>query len=440
MNSNINHQVHLSSIGGFEYQKIEASKIVDFFLNYDFYISQGAKLPSGLIFYGYPGNGKTMFANAIIHDSKVNSYYLSDADDDDEETRERKYKKIFKQALDHAPSIVMIDEIDQIVDCNRRSVSRGSSDKQRDALRILLTEIDKVNNKGVLVIATANKWIDEIPDALVRNGRIEKHILISNPDFKDRKSVLDLYLNKSPIFKDINSEDVARLTIGCSCSALVTLVNEVLINSISSQKTKASLDDFYQPLQVIISGGVQSTASGLLDPIIYHEVGHLLADYLLNGNIGYVSIDTYGESEGRYKSTKELDEDEDDFRTFTQINNKNIVLISGLAATEIFLKEKYMGASSDLRKIKNHYEMMLGNGLIDFSLTASYIIKQSPGMAMSEDQTCDYIKSFDLYLRDIYQSATKLLMEHEELVKRLYEKLKEKRSLTVEEVKDLLKQ
>ena len=67
----------------------------------------------------------------------------------------------------------VIDELDRLVNCEM-SYQKNESDKQREALRVLLTEIDNLENSGVFVIATGNVDIDELPAALVRNGRIEK--------------------------------------------------------------------------------------------------------------------------------------------------------------------------------------------------------------------------------------------------------------------------
>lgn len=216
----------MNKIGGYTYQKEEALKIIDFFKNYDVYVQNGASLPRGVFFYGEPGNGKTMFANAIAKDSGVSTYYLTDnLYMQDNKSVSKELVNLFKQATENAPSIVILDEIDQLIDTN--GGFGRASDSEKEVLRVLLTEIDKLVDKGVLVIATGNVEIDSMPDALVRNGRLEKHIYIGAPDFKDRTDILNMFLKTNPIFSKIKAQEIAKLTQDLTCSSLKTLVNDV---------------------------------------------------------------------------------------------------------------------------------------------------------------------------------------------------------------------
>ena len=145
----------------------------------------GATLPKGILFYGEPGNGKTMFANAIAKDSGAKTFYLSDnLYMQENRSIANELVKLFKQAKENSPSIIILDEIDSLIECHL-GFGQSPSDSEKETLRVLLTEIDKVQDAGVLVVATGNVDVEELPSALVRNGRIEKHVYIGDPDFKE---------------------------------------------------------------------------------------------------------------------------------------------------------------------------------------------------------------------------------------------------------------
>ena len=436
----IQEKITLNSIGGYEYQKREAKKVIDFFNHYDKYLSNGAKLPRGIFFYGQPGNGKTMFAHAIVNEAKVKCYFLNEAQyEADADTLPIEMRNKFKEALENAPSILIIDEIDQLVDCSRRVYGRNTSDRQRDALRLLLTEIDQLHDSGVLVIATANTDIGQVPDALVRNGRIEKHIQINSPDFSDRKSILEIYLRKNKIFDHIRSEDIARITNGLACSSLVSLVNEVLIKCIASEKKHATNDDFNEPLQVIISGGTQVKSPKNNDDVIYHEIGHLVVDYAINGKVGFISTESYGSSEGRYSPLNDLDDTEDiELKTYQQIRNHSTVCIAGLVATEVFLGEKYRGASSDLKKIKENFDTIINHGLGDMDLLSSQLANSDTLTPLHIKEDSLHVKKLKEFIETIYGDAKQIIVTNRTLIEALFVVLKDKKALSLEEVKQII--
>lgn len=431
----------MSKIGGYAYQKEEAMKIINFFKNYDAFTQNGASLPRGVLFYGEPGNGKTLFANAIAKDSGANTYYLTDnLYMQDNKSVSKELVNLFKEATKNAPSIVILDEIDQLIEAS--GGFGRASDSEKEVLRVLLTEIDKLENKGVLVIATGNVEIEGMPDALVRNGRLEKHIYIGAPDFSDRTDILHMFLNKNPIFSKVKAKEIAKLTQDLTCSSLKTLVNDVLIKCVSNNFHKATYQDFHDPLQVIVSHGIKRKSPKNIDDVVYHELGHLVSDFIINGKIGFVSIESYGNSAGRYKSFSSFAEEQQDLennpKTLEDFNNTNIVLISGLAATEVFLGEKYTGASSDLVKIRKVYEIMSQNGLLSFGEFIESTSSSSAPTPFNTSRPQINRDKFEEYLKNIYQNAVDLLKEHKTLVETLFVALKKKKTLTSEEVEEII--
>ena len=430
---------YMNLIGGYDYQKEEAIKLIDFFKNYEIYIKNGASLPRGVLFYGSPGNGKTTFANAIIKDSGVNSFSLSDSLYENGNTKIcKELVSIFNKAKENAPSVILLDEIDQLIGTSNTFF--GKSENEKEILRILLTEIDKLEGTGVLVVATGNLDMDELPPSLTRNGRLEKHIFIGTPDFEDRSKILNLFLSKSTAFKNIKPCELANLTQGFTCADLKSLVNDVLVKSLSCKKEYITYQDFHDPIQVISSDGIKTKPTVNNDDVIYHEVGHLIVDYVLNDSIGFLSVESYGNSSGSYRSLRthgKLDEDKGKISTIADVKNRCTVLIAGLASTDVFLGQKHAGAVSDLKKIFALYNFSALNGLLSFEEFVN-VSNQTPEEPFGQKTVKVNEKNFSQFLNEIYEKAVDILKSKEDLVKKLYIALKTKRTLTSEEVSEII--
>lgn len=204
----------------------------------------------------------------------------------------------------------------------------------------------------------------------------------------------------------------------------------------------ATYQDFNEPLQVLVSHGIKRKSPKNIDDVVYHELGHLVADFILNGKIGFVSVESYGNSAGRYKSffvpTDEERDLENNPKTLKDFNNRNIVLISGLAATEVFMGEKYIGAVSDLVKIRKIYENISQNGLLSFEDFIESTSSSSGPNPFNTSRPQINTTNFADYLKDIYKQAIDLLEEHKELVETLFKVLKKKKTLTSEEVEEII--
>lgn len=424
-------------IGGYKYPKQEAAKIANYFQNYKEFNAKGAKLYRGILFFGPCGTGKTLFAHAIANESKVPLFELTSEAFYKEQSIAMAIKSTFDEAKKAAPCILLIDELDRIVFCDRRYNSQ-ESDKQREALRALLTEIDSAVDSGVLIIATANTHVNAVPPALVRNGRIEKHIEINLPNKSERTDILNHYLKDKPIFKNIDPKEIASYTARFSCSALSSLVNDVLINCISKGDEEASFKDFLEPIQVIRNHGIRREANmDKQKPIIMHEIGHFLADYHLNKRIGMLTVVPYGDSEGNY-SIVEDDNFSLDCSSYRELKNHAIVSIAGLIGDEVFLGERYLGSSSDISKVRDIFFEMAANGLIDYESSANTILNNDRYGTSFGDYELTTQKEFTAFLNEVSLEAARILEKYKDLAKILGNELSLKPCLTKNDIIDLL--
>ncbi len=118
---------------------------------------------------------------------------------------ERHVREMFRKAKQVAPCILFFDEIDALAP--RRGMGADTHVTER-VVSQLLTELDGIEElKDVFVIAATNRP-DMIDPALLRPGRIERHIYIPPPDKEGRKEIFKIHLRGKPLaFED---EDVKK--------------------------------------------------------------------------------------------------------------------------------------------------------------------------------------------------------------------------------------
>ncbi len=165
-------------------------------------------LNHGIILYGPPGTGKTFVAKALANDAGA-SYFEVNAGS----LRgglvgqtESNWRKLFQDAIDNQPSIILVDECDAVFK-QRSSLQPYAADELNQILS-LLSDLEK-NNEQVFVISTTNK-IEMLDDAVVRGGRLGKQLEIKAPGLDDIKDILDKQLKNFNIDKNFDKNKFAK--------------------------------------------------------------------------------------------------------------------------------------------------------------------------------------------------------------------------------------
>src|SRR5690606_33930687 len=111
-------------------------------------------------------------------------------------------RDLFRQAREHAPSIIFIDEIDSIGRA-RGQVAVGGASEQEQTLNQILTEMDGFSSKeGVIVLAATNQ--PEVLDrALLRAGRFDRRVVVNLPDKIGRRAILEVHTRQVPLASDV---------------------------------------------------------------------------------------------------------------------------------------------------------------------------------------------------------------------------------------------
>ncbi len=201
-------RVTWDDIGGLEKAKQELREAVEWPLKYpEVFTTMNIKPPKGILLYGPPGTGKTLLAKAVANESNANfisvkgpellSKWVGES--------EKHVREMFRKAKQVAPCVIFFDEIDSLAP--RRGGSADSHVTER-VVSQLLTELDGLEElKDVVVIAATNRP-DIVDPALLRPGRIERHIYIPPPDKEARKEIFKIHLRGKPLGYD--AEDVKK--------------------------------------------------------------------------------------------------------------------------------------------------------------------------------------------------------------------------------------
>ncbi|MFT7860044.1 MAG: AAA family ATPase [Sulfurimonas sp.] len=246
----IKSDVSFEDIGGISDVKLELEEIIDFMKNPKRYKSFGARLPRGVLLVGPPGVGKTMIAKAVANAAGVPFYYQSGASFVQIYVGmgAKRVHELFAAAKKNAPSIIFIDEIDAVG--KKRDGQRN--DEREATLNQLLTEMDGFEaSSGVIVVAATNK-IDVLDPALLRAGRFDRRVFVELPTKRERISILDKYLVKVP--NEVDTEQIADMTVGFNGAALAALVNEAALLALRQNSFQVTIEHFEQVKEKVMFG------------------------------------------------------------------------------------------------------------------------------------------------------------------------------------------
>lgn len=137
---------------------------------------------------------------------------------------EQAVREIFEKAYSVKPSIVFFDEFDAIVP-RRNSGNTNVTDRVVNQFLCYLDGVASI--QGVYILAASSRP-DLIDPALLRPGRIDKHIYLGFPKGDERREILEIYY-KNFKFEDIDEVEIAGRTEGFTASDIVALLREIQI-------------------------------------------------------------------------------------------------------------------------------------------------------------------------------------------------------------------
>jgi cell division protease FtsH len=346
--------VTFADVEGIDEAKEELVEVVDFLKNPGKYQRLGGRIPKGVLLLGPPGTGKTLLARAVAGEAGVPFFSISGSNFVEMfvGVGAARVRDLFAQAVQHAPSIIFIDELDALGKARGMNILT-SHDEREQTLNQLLAEMDGFDpNQGVIIMAATNR--PEILDpALLRPGRFDRQVLVDRPDLKGREKILRLHAKKIKLSLSVDLSVIAAKTPGFVGADLANIVNEAALLAARQGKDAVEMADFDEAIERMIAGLQKKTR--VMSPkekkiVAYHESGHALVAELVPGAdpVSKISIIPRGLAALGY--TQQLPTEDRYLMTRSELLGRIYVLLGGRVAEEMVFGDVSTGAQNDLQK------------------------------------------------------------------------------------------
>jgi len=387
-------------------------------------------IPRGILFYGPPGTGKTLFAKAlatkinaaiyIVNGPEIKSKWYGES--------EQNIRKIFYKARKNAPS--------------RNVISATSGGVDHSIVNQLLTELDGVRKKELVIFVGTTNFVESIDAALLRPGRIELKLFINYPDEEARRKILDIYIKKYEI--SLSNEQIEYI---------IEKTDEVLnpetgerytgdhINSITKSIKREIIRSGKTPdLNMIkkafgIAVGKNKLSFEDENIVAIHELGHAIVTSVLLRNqlIKKITINTENNFAAGFTQNQVI-RDKYVYNK-EEILNMIKVLLGGRAAEKLFFNTEYVGSSSDLERATMLAELMVMKLGFSNSFGGVFI--------KDKKELSDDMKSMiDNEVKEIISRCDKevetIILENKEKILVLRDKLISKKTLYYDDIKEIL--
>ena len=437
--------VKFNDVIGVDEAKKSMMDILDFIKNPEKYKAQGAVMPKGVLLKGPTGTGKTMLAKALAGEAGVP--FLSAEGAGFAEmfvgVGPARVRQLFEQA--HAlakdkksPVIVFIDEIDTII----KKEGHNTSDEHVHTRNQLQTCMDGIHSSEhpIIVVGTTNVDLANLHDAMLRPGRLERHVQVDLPDLKGRQALFESYGKKYTLSEASKAylSTLAKGSMGFSGADIKNILNEAAILAARDNHENISPALLEEAVDRIVLGNKKDKKirASERQRIAYHEMGHaIVGRHLMRDHeIKKVTLVPRGNAEGMTWSQPNHEYDDILKRKKDYINQIAMAFGGRIAEERIYGPQGVsIGASGDLEIIRQVAEMMVWKlGWSGFSpRNFSNSERLSEGMKQRlEKAVDDIVKLGEDKARNVVtqqhrllEAGTQALLTHETLDNKAFEAL-----------------
>jgi cell division protease FtsH len=445
--------VSFADVAGIDEAKEELVEVVEFLKTPEKYQKLGGRIPKGVLLLGPPGTGKTLLARAVAGEAGVPFFSISGSDFVEMfvGVGAARVRDLFAQAVEHAPSIIFIDELDALGKARGMNIL-SSHDEREQTLNQLLAEMDGFDpNQGVIIMAATNR--PEILDpALLRAGRFDRQVLVDRPDIKGRESILRLHAKNIKLSPSVDLSVIAAKTPGFVGADLANIVNEAALLAARQGKDAVQMTDFDEAIERVVAG--LQKKSRVMSPkekntVAYHECGHALVAELVPGAdpVSKISIIPRGMAALGY--TQQLPTEDRYLMTRSELLGRIYVLLGGRVAEEMVFGDVSTGAQNDLQKATEIARTMVTQfgmsekvGLVSLEGPRTPLFLPVPMQTpreYSEETARTIDEEVKRTLSETHAKVREILSTHRQTLERLAKLLLEKEVIERPELQAILK-
>src|SRR2546421_3506554 len=419
--------VLFKDVAGVEEAKMELEEIVEFLKYPARFISMGARTPKGVLLVGAPGTGKTLISRAVAGEANVAFYSISGSEFVEMfvGVGAARVRDLFKEAKEHAPCIVFIDEIDA-VGRQRNNSGTGGNDEREQTLNQLLVELDGFDkNTNIVVIAATNRP-DVLDQALLRPGRFDRQVMLDKPDIRGRLAILEVHAKGKPLANGVDIMALARQTAGFSGADLSNLLNEAALLAARRHQDEICKAELEEAILRVMAGPERKSRTiteAEKKIIAFHEVGHAIVMHSIPGadpvhKVTAISrgmalgITVQAPAEDRYLMRK------------SELLAKMAGAMGGRASEEIIFGDITTGASQDIEYITNIARRMvcefgmspLGNVALKADADGNTTISAETAAKIDQEVSLLIEQAYQTAINTLREKRNKLVAISEHLI------------------------
>lgn len=441
--------VSFKDVAGMHEAKTEVKEFVDYLKNPERYLQLGAKVPKGALLLGPPGCGKTLLAKAVATEAQVP--FLAMAGSEFVEVigglGAARVRSLFKEARSRAPCMVYIDEIDAVGKKRSTNMSGFSNTEEEQTLNQLLVEMDGMGTTDHVIVLASTNRADILDNALMRPGRLDRHIFIDLPTLQERKEIFEQHLKILKLTQPASfySLRLAELTPGFSGADIANICNEAALHAAREGHKSIDTFNFEYAVERVIAGSVKK--SKILSKeeqrvVAFHESGHALVGWLLEHTEAVMKVSIAPRTNAALGFAQILPRDQYLF-TKEQLFERMCMALGGRAAEAITFNKVTTGAQDDLRKVTRvAYSMVKQYGMCDSVGQVSFPDSEEQGAVGRRPFSQGLQEQMDheakMLIARAYRHTEKLLLDNRDKLTLLANALLEREVVNYDDIEALL--
>ncbi|XP_023560976.1 paraplegin [Octodon degus] len=442
--------VSFKDVAGMHEAKLEVREFVDYLKSPERFLQLGAKVPKGALLLGPPGCGKTLLAKAVATEAQVP--FLAMAGPEFVEVigglGAARVRSLFKEARARAPCIVYIDEIDAVGKKRSTSMSGFSNTEEEQTLNQLLVEMDGMGTTDHVIVLASTNRADILDNALMRPGRLDRHVFIDLPTLQERREIFEQHLKGLKLTQDSTfySQRLAELTPGFSGADIANICNEAALHAAREGHASVHTLDFEYAVERVVAGIARKSKVLSREEqrvVAFHESGHALVGWLLEHTEAVMKVSITPRTNAALGFSQMLPRDQH-LLTTEQLFERMCMALGGRAAEAISFSRVTSGAQDDLRKVTRiAYSMVKQFGMAPTVGPVSFPEAQegltgigrrpfSQGLQQMMDHEAK------LLVAKAYRHTEKVLLENLDKLQALADALLEKEVINYEDIEALI--